>query len=244
MKVQSRSSQGIVLFIVFLVSVMTFLVSVALCFLPAIVSSLIFRNMSRKINGPHEQWISFWAVHTQLFLYTAGAITLYKACVVNKTIMFSGVLDKLMKIGSWDSFIMIVLFGVIPSVIFYLIKVGDHFRDKNINNDIIYYVRANNKWLMMMLTSVVFNPIIFFYYGIRAKKVTWVVSGMVYVTPLIISLILFQYNYSATSMLFQGSILSQLLLWCVSIFHTYSIRREYLERIGSSNVVHVLREAA
>lgn len=97
---------------------------------------------------------------------------------------------------------------------------------------------AHSIWICwVLLTCGFFNWVAFLYIGVRASQKKWIVWGGIYSVPFLLSIV------SAAVSDGQGiqpewlgtlEVLLAMILWLVSVFHAFKVRREYLIRLDSS----------
>lgn len=225
------------------------LISLVACFGPGILTSYLFKKMDAKLktygiedNTEQEVFVSSYSALCQVSIYIAGSITFYRLITIKGQFDFIGIADRLATFKPWQPAYLILLFVFIPSLLAYVIKIGDHFKDRN-GGEFVVAVNAKNYYKKMLTLSAILFPVSFLFYGIRAKKISWMVCGVIYSIP--VAIMYFIYNQVPhDSFQFFVTGLSIFSMWVASIAHTYVIREEYQDRIGSVDAVHVMNKRA
>ncbi len=85
-------------------------------------------------------------------------------------------------------------------------------------------------WILWTFTLGFFNWVAFFYVGIRAKQRKWILWGLVYAIPFILSMV-FAERPAFDGWIGDLTVTLTLILGIISIVHAFRIRKEYLLRL-------------
>lgn len=85
-------------------------------------------------------------------------------------------------------------------------------------------------WILWTFTLGFFNWVAFFYIGIRAKQRKWILWGLVYAIPFILSMA-FADRPAFDGWIGDLTVILTLILGIISIVHAFRIRKEYLLRL-------------
>ena len=234
---KNKTEVALIYILMIFMAIFYILLSLVICFLPAALALYLFSKNHNKLqqygidkNIDQEIWTSVWSAFAQISLYIAGCITFYKISHTNDKSNFSNLLIRISEFQSLKSAYAILLFVFLPCLAFYVMQIGDFFKDQYEGET----VKCTKKQYYIMMIGTLFYPAIIDF-GIKAKKLSWIISGIIYATPVIILK-----SLPGTGIVTSQdklTVLSIAVMWVISLFHTHAIRNEYYRYLSQPETI-------